>query len=86
MAKLHELLTESEGQQISELKTQGNCPPVHLNTEVKHLTVEQLSKIAFILIETEHGDKLHKCILSAEAVTILTRRAIKIGIGIFDAF
>lgn len=81
MAKLHELLTENENKKLSAIKYYGAC--VDTATDIKEMTVEQLSNIAFILIETEHNGKVPECVLSAEAINILTKRAIERGVGIF---
>ena len=78
MAKLFELLTENE---IKKLKNYGAC--IETGTDIKEMTVEQLSNIAFILIETEYNGKVPECVLSAEAITILTNRAIERSFGIF---
>jgi len=79
MAKLFELLTESEKRKLSTVKYNSIC----IETDVKKMTVSQLSDIAFILIETEYNKKAPECVLSAEAINILTKRAIESNIGIF---
>ncbi len=81
MAKLFELLTENEKQKLSAIKYYGAC--IETGTDIKGMTVEQLSNIAFILIETEYNGKVPECVLSAEAINILTKRAIERGVGIF---
>ena len=81
MAKLFELLTENEIQKLSAIKYYGAC--IDIGTDIKKMTVEQLSNIAFILIKTEYNGKVPECVLSAEAINILTKRAIEQNIGIF---
>lgn len=81
MAKLHQLLSEPEKKKLSNIKFLGAS--INTETEVKQMTIEQLSNISFILIETEYNGKAPECILSAEAISILTRRAIKRNIEIF---
>ena len=81
MAKLFELLTENEKQKLSAIKYYDTC--IETGTEIKEMTVEQLSNIAFILIETEYNGKVPECVLSAEAIKILTKRAIERSVGIF---
>lgn len=47
-------------------------------TPVRNMTVAQLSSIALVLIQTERGDgPLPEMVLSAEAINILTKRAIE---------
>ena len=81
MAKLFELLTENEQGKLSAIKYYGAC--IDTGIDIKEMTVEQLSNIAFILIETEYNCKVPECVLSAEAINILTKRAIERGVGIF---
>ena len=58
-----------------------------LDTEIKHITVEQLSHMALMLIATEYNlgdnDKVPECVLSAKAIEILTNRAQKLNLPIF---
>lgn len=75
MTKLFELLTDSEKEKLSATFYKSL---VETDIEVEKMTVEQLSSIAFILIETEYKDKCPNCVLSAEAINILTKRAIQI--------
>lgn len=75
MAKLFELLTESENKQLGS--------SIEPNTEIKDMTVEQLSNIAFVLIETEYNGNVPECVLSAEAINILTKRAKERNVDIF---
>lgn len=81
MAKLFELLTENEQKKLSAIKYYGAC--IDTGIYIKEMTVEQLSNIAFILIETEHNGKVPECVLSAEAINILTKRAIERSLEIF---
>lgn len=79
MAKLFELLTESE--KLSCIKYGGAS--INIELDIRQMTVEQLGSIAFMLIETEYNGKVPKCVLSAEAINILTKRAIERNVGIF---
>jgi hypothetical protein len=79
MAKLSELLTENENKELIGAKLYVG----YSEMEVKDLTIQQLSNIAFILMRTEYGEKAPKCFISAEAINILTRRAIKLKSFIF---
>lgn len=81
MAKLYQLLTENEKKKLSAVKFLDT--PISTEIDIKSLSIEQLSQLSFILIETEHNGKIPECVLSAEAINILTRRAIKQNIAIF---
>lgn len=78
-AILSELLNEKELEKINSIKLYG----VETEIEVKKMTIEQLSNIACILIESEYDEKIPECIFSSVAINILTQRAIKKGINIF---
>jgi len=54
-----------------------------LEKPVIDLTVQQLSDISLILINTEYNGQVPACTLCVEALSILTRRAKEKGIGIF---
>lgn len=79
MIKLIELLTDKEKERFkSPLFVDLN------NILVKDLTVSSLSNISFMLIETEYkGMRPANTTLAAEAIKILTKRAIKANIPIF---
>lgn len=80
MAILSELLHENEIDQVKKHpENMGNV----LSIEFNKLTVEQLSNIAFMLIRTEYKNHMPKCILSAEAINILTERAQERNINLF---
>lgn len=75
MAKLCDLLTKDELIKIKE----GNDIFFDINPEIdfRHMSIQQLSDIAFILIKTEYEyDLVPECVLSAKAIEILTNRAI----------
>lgn len=76
MAKLFELLTDKE---IKELKF-----TIDTSIEVKSMTIEQAKDIALSLIKTEYNDMCPKCFLSAEAMNILSKRAVDRDIPIFN--
>lgn len=76
-AKLFELLTAHELREIKQ-----HFPHISTDVEVKKMTVEQLSSIAFILIETEYN-VVPEGILSSTAITILNKRAQKLKKQIF---
>lgn len=75
MAKLSELLFDFE---INEVATYFNS-----ETGVSELTVLQCNNIALILIKTEYDGEMPECVLSAETINILTKRAVARGIPIF---
>lgn len=81
MAKLFELLTENEKQKLSDMKYYGAY--ISTGTDIKEMALEQLRNIAFILIETEYNGKVPECVLSAEAINILTKRAMDRRVSIF---
>jgi len=79
-ATLGELLETWEARKIFDRPWLDN---VGSDVQIKKLTVEQLGSIALILIETEYGIKCPECVLPAEAIRILTERAIKKNIAIY---
>lgn len=74
MAKLIELLITKEIDQIIVTKD-TILRGIDMDKDVGDLTINDLNALSFLLIRTEYGDVMPKCILGAEAITILTRRA-----------
>lgn len=72
MKKLSELLTDIEKEKIKTSAYHRGI--IDVNKNMVDLTINELSNISIILIETEYGDKMPECILSAEAIKILTKR------------
>lgn len=69
-----ELLTPEEFDTLKKHPTYDFEFAIH----VRDLTVRQLSNMALTLIQTERGDgPLPEMVLSAEAINILTKRAIE---------
>lgn len=103
MTTLSQLLTVDEQIEISKLPDLASWASIDnenfelqpkvfhfsqlLDTEIKNLTVEQLSYMALILIRTESNltsnNKFPDCILPAKAIEILTNRAQKLNLPIF---
>ena len=48
------------------------------------MTIQQLNDIAFIIIESEYEGKVSGCVLSSEVINILTKRATKKRLSIFN--
>lgn len=74
MAKLIELLTTKEIDQIIVTKD-SILRGIDMDKDAGDLTINELNALSFLLIRTEYGSIMPKCILGAEAITILTRRA-----------
>jgi hypothetical protein len=51
--KLNEVLTEKE---IREVERYPKNSDIDVNSEIRNLTVDNLSDIAFVLIRSEYGD------------------------------
>lgn len=77
-ATLEQLLTEQEKRVFNKPRTF-----IDGKREVHTLTVLELSEIGLTLMQTEWGDIAPKVIISAEAIRILTQRAIKKNLLIF---
>lgn len=83
-AQLHELLSDEEITEIERtVKSSDDINFITRYHDVKLLTVKQLSDISLILFRTEYPMRVPPCILSAECIHILVRRAEKKKIGIF---
>lgn len=80
MATLRQLLTEREESVLSN----NPCIYIDLNKNFKELTIQDLFNISLELIRTEYPFKMPSCILSAEAINILTQRAKDKNIGLFQ--
>ena len=81
MATLISLLTDSEKDKVNSIEFYG--APIDTLINFKDITIDELSRLAFILIETEYGGKVPECVLSAEAINILTNRAIERNIKLY---
>lgn len=81
MAILEELLTEQEIKKIEDCN--GVLFDVGLHKDIRFMTMQEFTWIAFILIETECKGRIHECVLSAKAIEILTDRAIQKNIDIY---
>ena len=81
MAKLSELLREDEHQELKRISSYGTT--IDINKEIKELNVAELSRISLMLIESEYNGVVPDCILSAEAIKILTQRAKEKRVAIF---
>jgi hypothetical protein len=79
-AKLIELLTEEEIEKLNKYKYRNTNID---NIELRDVDIKTLSDIALTLMETEYGDKMPACVLSAKAIEILNARAIRLNKGIF---
>lgn len=80
-AKLFQLLTNEEITKLSSIKFYG--AHIETNLKFKELTIEILSQLSWILIETEYKGQMPQGALSAIAIQILTNRAIERNIGLF---
>lgn len=83
MAQLYELLKESELLEIRLVKYSGGCIDVY--QEIKDITIEDLSRLSFMLIKTEYNSIVPNCVLAAESINILTKRAVELNIPMFNA-
>jgi hypothetical protein len=81
IANLSKLLTKSEIEKIENTVFFGG--KIDLYKEIKFLTIEDLSRIGLTLIETEYNGSVPQCVISAEAINILTKRAKEKELGIF---
>lgn len=82
MVELHELLTDTEKEKLSSIRLHGTA--FDTSIEVKYMTIEQLNDIAFVILASEYEGKVPECVLSSEVINILTKRAIKKKLSIFN--
>lgn len=82
MTRLTDLLIGNEEAEILKLSFRGGG--VDVNKDFQDLTINDLSRISFVLIRSKypHGT-CPACILSAEVITILTDRAIRNKMDLF---
>ena len=87
MIKLIELLAKEEIYKIKIKYKNTKISYSHsyglLDFNLKDLTFYDLTQISMILIRTKNKELMPKCVLGAEAINILTKRAIKLGLSIF---
>lgn len=81
MALLIDLLTEREIEDIKYLKK--NNVGLEVSTEFNKITIQQLSDIAFVLMKTKYKNYVPNCVITAEAINILTERAQERNINLF---
>lgn len=79
MPKLRELLNENEIVFINK----NQYVVVDLDKDFNNITIQELSNIALLLIGSKYGNHIvPKYVLSAEAINILTDRAIERNISL----
>lgn len=73
MATLKKLLTKKEKAEAER----KNFPAIRLDVEIKHINIEELSALGFILTDYKNG------FVSCQVLIKLLRRAVKKNIDVF---